>query len=83
METKLTYSQWRANLWMYVGGTALLSISSGIISVDFDSIKHVIAFFSGVIGTGLITAKAYTGRATEVEDKIETESKTTMSTGPM
>lgn len=81
--SKMTYRQWRANLWLYVGGTVLLAVSSGIMAVDFSSIKHIVGFFSGVIGTGLITAKAYTGRASEVEPKPEDEDKTrTTNLGP-
>lgn len=75
--SKMTYRQWRANLWMYVGGTTLLAVSAGIMAVDFTNIKHAIAFFAGIIGNGLITAKAYTGRASEVEPKIEEDNKLT------
>jgi hypothetical protein len=68
---KITYRQWRTNLWLYVGGTTFLAISTGVMAVDFGNIQHVIMFISGIIGNGLMTAKAYTGRASEVDPPIE------------
>lgn len=84
METsKISYRQWRANLWMYVLGTMCLTVSAGVVAVDFSQTKCVVAFFAGVLGSGIMAAKAYTGRAYDVEPKIETPSTGTNGTGPL
>lgn len=82
MEAKISYRQWRANLWMYVVGSMLAAISAGVTSVDFSSPKHVVAFVAGVLSVGVLQAKGYTGRASEVEPKIEEKPTQLQNTGP-
>lgn len=78
---KITYRQWRTNLWLYISGAVSAYIASSVVAVDFSQIKHVMAFCAGSISSGVIAAKAYIGRASEIDAPIEKE-KTLMSTGP-
>lgn len=66
---KLTYRQWRTNLWLYIVGAVSAYVAASVISVDFTDARHITAFFAGAIAAGIIPAKAYTGRAADVEAK--------------